>query len=329
MILFRCDSSFQIGTGHVARCLNLAQILKPLEFEIEFVCEDRPGHVMSKIKSAGFKVHSVRSGQDLHLVQNLKPQWLIIDHYEIDSSWEKQVPAQTRIFVIDDLANRSHQCDVLLDQNYRTHLPDYKSLVPAQCQLLLGPQYSLLRSELTLKPEIKSLSSQPTILVFFGGSDESGETLKLAQAVQNLNMNFTFQLVGLSSQKQIQALQALSLPPSVKLLVDPPNWIELLKNADFYIGGGGTVTWERLFLGLPGAVLAVADNQFGPSRDLANEGYQHFWGRSQDFNYSELGSKLEAIFSHPDDLKNMARKGQSLISKFDLKAAQSIFGPGT
>jgi UDP-2,4-diacetamido-2,4,6-trideoxy-beta-L-altropyranose hydrolase len=325
MIVFRCDSSFEIGTGHVMRCLNLAFVLKPLGFSIEFVCENRPGHIADRIEKSGFKAHIVEKGEDLGLIQNLGPQWVIVDHYGIDEAWEKKLPAATKIFVIDDLVNRRHHCDILLDQNYRKETPDYKSLVPTSCRLLLGPQYSLLKPELTTKPAPKKMSMKPKVLVFFGGSDESGETEKFAKALANFGHSASFLLVGLSSQKHLASLRTLNLPPHIELRIDPPNWLELLQTSDFYIGSGGTVTWERMFLGLPGAILAVAENQVGPNQDLADQGYQIFWGLAQEFNHSKLPSLMMNLLFQSQTLEKMAARAQELISKFDSKLAKEIF----
>ncbi len=326
MILFRVDSSFQIGTGHVARCLNFAEILKPLNETIEFVCQDLAGHVIPRIEAAGYKAHKVSQGEDLAVIQNLKPRWVIVDQYDLGEEWEKKIPSSSKIFVIDDLVNRRHFCHVLLDQNYRKDAPDYRSLVPKSARLLIGPQYTLLRSELTAKPAIKKIPARPQILAFFGGSDESGESLKFVKALSSASQAYQFVIASPSSQKHSQELKSQTFPSHVKLIVDPPNWVELLKQSHFYIGSGGTVTWERLFTGLPGAVLSVADNQAGPSQDLATMGYQFYWGKAQSFDYSSVLKKLNDVFSNSSQLEQMALKGQSLVSKFSAELVQEIFG---
>jgi UDP-2,4-diacetamido-2,4,6-trideoxy-beta-L-altropyranose hydrolase len=327
MILIRVDSSFQFGTGHVFRCLNFAEILKPLNETIEFVCQDCTGHIIPRIESSGYKVHKVSQGQDLRTIQDLKPRWLIVDHYGLDEKWERQVPSATKIFVIDDLVNRPHFCQVLLDQNYRKLTPDYRSLTPANARILIGPSYTLLRPELAAKPAIKKIPSNPQLLAFFGGSDESGESLKFVRSLSSASTAFRFVIVCLNSQKHLPELQSIQLPPHLKLVIDPPNptWVDLLSQSHFYIGSGGTVTWERLFLGLPGAVLSVAENQAGPSQDLATMGYQLYWGPAQAFDYSFMFKKLIETFSNPAELEQMALKGQSLVSKLSPELVQEIF----
>lgn len=166
-IVFRVDSATQIGSGHLMRCLTLATALREKGATCAFVCRSHPNNLIALLRQKGFTVYELpqgtepRSSDDLGVPLEVDAQqtqtlleklgqvdWLVVDHYGIDANWERFLrPWVKRIFVIDDLADRPHDCDVLLDQNY-THRQDrYDGLVPAHCSLLLGPQYALLRSE--------------------------------------------------------------------------------------------------------------------------------------------------------------------------------------
>lgn len=329
MILFRCDSSHRIGTGHVTRCIHLARMLRSNGKEVHFLCGTDEGNINRKIVTEGFPVHelqeSSKSTSSLSIISKLKPEWLIIDSYEVSKEWEKQISPDIKIFVIDDLMNREHYCHVLLDQNYRTNSEYYKGLVPAGTRLLLGPQYCLLNSE--LQRGIPSILSQSPhkVLTFFGGTDSTGESLKFLQAFRNTQSNLRFTLVVLSSHRNLQAIKDFSLPAQVTLKIDPSDWFDLLKQHDLFLGSGGTVTWERMYLGLPGAVVSVASNQEVPSRDLATAGYQTYLGPASQVQYSQVLQFVENLFSDPSVIREMSQRGLELVDRFSAELVKEIF----
>jgi UDP-2,4-diacetamido-2,4,6-trideoxy-beta-L-altropyranose hydrolase len=320
MILFRCDSSFDIGAGHVTRCLNLAALIRiniPEE-KIEFVCLDLLGNISQKVVEQGYVVH-----KDMPSLENCS--WLVVDHYGLDEVWEKTLPKNVKIFVIDDLVNRKHFCHVLLDQNYRSEKPIYEELVPEQCRLLLGPHYSLLNPSLHRATSPKKFSLDFKILCFFGGTDEKGFLLKLARSLMAVPTNFKFTLVALSSHQHLPELLMLKLPKNVDLQIDPKNWHDLLHEADFYFGSGGTVTWERMFAGLPGAVLSIAHNQEGPSQQLAYDGFQFYWGSAFSFNFDRTIEKLVSATNQIKVLEKMSASGIHLVDRIGHELIKEIF----
>ena len=157
-IVFRTDSSMDIGTGHVMRCMTLAEELKKKKADISFICCEHKGNMIGFIKQKGYTVHSLPSNidmeEDARLTRKILEDetvyydWIIIDHYGIDASWETPLRKfAKKIMVIDDLANRRHNCDILLDQNYSGNRKRYNGLVPEHCIQLLGPEYALLRPQ--------------------------------------------------------------------------------------------------------------------------------------------------------------------------------------
>ena len=172
-IVFRVDASLQIGTGHVIRCLVLAHALQEKGAEIDFICRRHEGNLINKIRAEGFNVfelasqfeskvddklsHSqwlgVTQQQDakdcINAFQSKKIDWLIVDHYSIDKDWQQVLkPFYEKLMVIDDLADREHECDLLLDQNLFDDMPArYHNKKPGQCQSFFGPQYALLQKE--------------------------------------------------------------------------------------------------------------------------------------------------------------------------------------
>ena len=213
--VFRVDASTQIGSGHVMRCLTLAQRLnKEKQAEVYFVMRLLEGNLIKLVKDKGFTVLTlpetpvnndlqgyakwltVTQKQDakdtIDAIKELQDiDLLIVDSYAIDYIWENELRLYVKqIMVIDDLANRKHNCDILLDQNfYLDKEKRYKKLVPENCQLYLGPKFALLRDEFyKVKANLRKRDGNiKNILVFFGGSDLTNETEKAIKAIELLN----------------------------------------------------------------------------------------------------------------------------------------------
>src|SRR5690606_18254179 len=225
--VFRVDSSIQVGTGHVMRCLTLADELRRHGHECWFICREHQGHLGDLIMSRGHKltllsnpVEVLTAGngsspddyaawlgvgwqddakQTLNAIKGQSADWLIVDHYSLDAKWEKAVSSQVRnIMVIDDLANRSHQCSILLDQNLGREEKDYDGLVPSDCDRLLGPRYALLRSEFTkFRPVSLNRRINPRlkrILISLGGVDRTNVTGRVLEALQTSDLPHTTRL---------------------------------------------------------------------------------------------------------------------------------------
>lgn len=347
-VLIRVDSSTEIGSGHVMRCLTLASKLKNRGAEVTFVCSELQGNLI-KLIARDFKVRSliipdalqkVRSAWEffqrwldfgwkldaeyiidyLNANQN-KPDWLIVDHYGIDRRWECSLrPFVKKIMVIDDLANRLHDCDVLLDQNfYLNPQARYEGLVPHSCILYLGPQYALLRPEFEVwrKRLKKQNGFVQKIMVFFGGSDPTNETIKALKALATFNAKDIKIDVIVGNQnkvkRQIEDFCQGHLNMNYYCQVD--NMAKLMVEADVAIGAGGATTWERLYLGLPTLTLVVAENQKETIHDLANYGAIWNLGWSGDVSVEKLVSAIKYIFDNPQFLKQLGDKSLTLMRK--------------
>ena len=304
-IIFRVDASLKMGTGHVMRCLTLAQVLKENGANIKFICRKHEGNLIDKIHSSGFNVHelglleeikvdnklthspwlSVTQQQDaddcIDILKAKKVDWLIVDHYALDEQWQKRLkPYYEKIMVIDDLADRKHQCDVLLDQTFGRQHDDYVALVPKDCELLLGSQYALLRPEFSKwrayslerrsKPEFKKL------LINMGGVDVDNVTENVLDELKlcNLPNDMNISVVMGSSAPHLESIKskANALPYKTKIKVDVDNMAELMANADIAIGAAGATTWERCCLGLPTIQIVIAKNQITIAKSLGESG---------------------------------------------------------
>lgn len=307
-LVFRADASLEMGTGHVMRCLTLAQALRQRGAHCRFICRMLPGNLIDFIRGRGFEVHALPVEQQAH--ENGEPpllghaawlgtdwktdadvtrdalgarvvDWLIVDHYALDARWERQLrPACRRLMVIDDLADRSHDCDVLLDQNLGRDAEDYAALVPQHCTCLAGPHYALLRPEFA---ELREYSLRrreapvlKQILISMGGVDKDNATSKVLEALRDVSLPQGCRIMVIMGAQapwleQVRALAAsLSCPTEVRVNID--DMAQVMADSDLAIGAAGSTSWERCCLGLPAIVLVLAENQIESSKALQVDG---------------------------------------------------------
>lgn len=309
-IIIRTDASLQIGTGHVMRCLTLAEALKQKGAEVSFICRAHSGNLISFIKGKGFNVFSLGlpnkeidnvkelepqlfhsewlgstqkkdSQQCREVLEQIKPDWLIVDHYAIDQAWQVSLKdLYSKLMVIDDLADRFHKCDVLLDQTFERDKEDYRPLVPSHCQLLLGSQYALLRPEFSqwreyslkrrAQPEFKSL------LITMGGVDAENVTGQVLEVLKTCDLPDDLKIkviMGSTAPNLLQVIDTAELMPyPTEVMIGVANMAELMANADFAIGAAGATTWERCALGLPAIHVVLAGNQKDIALTLVKQG---------------------------------------------------------
>jgi len=311
-VVVRVDASSHIGTGHVSRCVTLMKCLKQRDFDITFVCRELPGNMVAEIRKEGFAVC------DIEVLEKGNWDWLVVDHYELDYSFEIIMRSKVKkILVIDDLADRSHDCDLLLDQNLYDGMESrYRGLVPANCQVLTGPRYALLRPEFVeARRHAQRDSELHRILVFFGGSDPTNETEKVLRAISQFNRTDIFVdiLVGLSNPHRDKLQTLVSALPRMALLEHVKKISKLMLNADLAIGGGGATSWERCCLGLPSIIVAVADNQIAISQTLSDRGYQIYLGESKDVSAGAIAEALNDCTDHFSDAVAMGLNSMELV----------------
>ncbi|MDU4959264.1 MAG: UDP-2,4-diacetamido-2,4,6-trideoxy-beta-L-altropyranose hydrolase [Sporomusaceae bacterium] len=328
-IVIRTDSSRYIGSGHIMRCLTLAEFLRRIGAKVSFVCRDLPGNVAYLVEQNGFPVHWLSIADDADweadacktavlVGQGWLPEWLIVDHYGLDARWERLLrPFVRRVMVIDDLANREHVCNILLDANFYLQLAArYEKIVPPDTRLLLGPQFTLLRSEFSqVERHGQCDGSIKRILAFFGGSDPTNETEKLLAALKYLpERSFGLDVVvGAGNSRRYTIEHQCELLENVRFFCQVNNMAELMAQADLAIGAGGTTLWERCYLGLPSIVIAVADNQIETSQALAHVGAIHYLGYHADVSVKHIATAIRSLLADSAAFLTMARKAKKLV----------------
>ena len=328
----RVDSSKVIGSGHLMRCLTLAERMREDGWKVHFICRDLPGNLSALVERQGFFLHllprhrhdaslegyaawltvpqEVDAEETSEVLQGLPAVGrLVTDSYALDREWERRLrPLAREIFVIDDLANRPHDCDTLLDQNfYRTMEKRYIGLVPPTCRLLLGPRHALLRQEFyearkTLRRRDGKLRR---ILVFYGGSDQTCETEKAIAALLQMKLPGVDVdvVVGGSNPRQEPIRSICDEHEFLHYHLQVSNMAELMASADLALGAGGTTTWERCFLGLPAIVTAIAENQFEICRDCAEAGLIYYLGKWDEVSEADIVRTVQ-IFTDSRKLRS-------------------------
>jgi UDP-2,4-diacetamido-2,4,6-trideoxy-beta-L-altropyranose hydrolase len=240
-------------------------------------------------------------------------EWLIVDHYGLAAEWE--VAARRfapRVMVIDDLANRPHAADVLLDQNFSGTPQAYAPWIGAECQALLGPRFALLRDEFQRDP-IRIQPRVKRVIVNFGGFDAAGQSWIAMQALQAFPLLDVEFIVGIDNPDWL-ALQALAEGHShwhVQTQVN--DFSRLMGEADLFIGAGGGTTWERAALGLPTICIAVAANQQANAEQLAQAGAHVYIGTRPQATIERLRQAIGELIDDQQGRQGLASVSRRLV----------------
>lgn len=242
--------------------------------------------------------------------------WAVVDHYGLDAVWERSVRAlASKIMVIDDLANRQHACDVLVDQNLFADADTrYDERIPQQCRRLLGPQYAMLREEFTQRRSHAKVRSGSVrrILVSFGGVDATNRTALALAALTLLDLQDIQVDVVIGDQHPGHAAIAdICRRPGFALHVQSAQMAQLMAAADMGIGAGGSATWERCCVGLPTLALAVADNQTQLVRDCALAGA--LYAPAEPLDADSLSRHVRCLMENPLLRQVMSGNGMRIV----------------
>ncbi|PLS17891.1 UDP-2,4-diacetamido-2,4,6-trideoxy-beta-L-altropyranose hydrolase [Bacillus sp. M6-12] len=325
-IFIRADASIEMGTGHIMRCLTLAAFLKEKGAGVQFICASTIGNLIDYISQEGYQVLVIPESNDklldalntIEALKHLKADLVIVDHYQMDWVWEAEVreAGNFKIMVIDDLADRNHDCDLLLDQNYfKAYEKRYDELMPSECKKLLGPKYLLLRPEFYQDTgTAQGISAIKNILVFYGGSDPTNETLKFLESLNFIDLSsFNVHVVVGLSNANLELIKQLCGEKNINFYVQINYISELMRKADLALGAGGVTMWERCFLGLPSIVTIVADNQKESTEAAAEFGAVWNIGWHENVQVPDLVESLNRALDRPEELKKMSIKAKQLM----------------
>ncbi|PPI81945.1 UDP-2,4-diacetamido-2,4,6-trideoxy-beta-L-altropyranose hydrolase [Marinobacter flavimaris] len=346
-VVFRADASLRIGSGHVMRCLTLAEELRRQGHRCEFVCRDHAGHLGEFIASKDFTCHLLANTdepvakpaeanskaysdwlgvdwetdaeQTLAAIGALQVDWLVADHYALDSRWEKRLATVARrVMVIDDLADRVHECDLLLDQNLGTEASDYSHKVPTRCSKLIGPRFALLRPEFpVLRDSALKRRAKPSIkriLISLGGVDLDNVTAEVMRAFthSSLPLDTELDIVLGAAAPYLEEVRALAreLPFRATVSVSVSDMAERMCRADISVGAAGSTSWERCCLGLPAIMVVLAENQRAIGNALATSGSAILLDK--DAIADQLGGILDELVGSDERLQSLADNARKI-----------------
>ena len=339
IVFIRVDSSTKVGYGHLIRCLALADTLKK-SFKINFICTNLNGNLISQICKKKFEVFRFNiKSQRINVKKDAektisiikkhrnKKSLLILDSYILSQEWENRVrPYVKRLIVIDDLMDRKHSCDLIIDQNLHTQMNSlYNKSVPKNCVKLLGPDYAILRNQFIAQRKYAKIRSLPikNILVSFGGTDNENHTLHALTSLKKLNSDVNVNVVTGTANIGKKIIKNFCKKNfNYNYFEQVENMAKLMQVADLCIGSSGTTTWERCCVGLPAIAIVASNDQkdiasaVSKNKCIINLGKIK---KSDNVNYVRLMKNLKN-----SELQNMSRncmklvdgKGAARISKY-------------
>ena len=359
-IAFRADASIEQGTGHLMRCFHLANRLSSLGHQCVFITQPFLPDFIRKIVASKLNVitmskNGIQSNQSSEydqylewlgrtvmqdaaetksIIDGLNIDILVADHYAIDSSWmDLFSDTVDKRVIIDDLANRKHSCDLLIDQNYgRTH-EQYFNLVTSATKLLLGTNYVLINEDFQkARRHSKALRlnrKQSTINICMGGIDKDNATLKALAVLDEIYelQNWNVDVVLRSESPHIESIKEYSQKMSIttSVVLDSENIAALFSKADIAIGAGGVTMWERCCLGLPTILVTIADNQIPAASAVSATGACLYAGDIRDLNWTkQLEIQLKLLVGSPSKVHSMSVQASKVCDGWGLNKVCNV-----
>jgi UDP-2,4-diacetamido-2,4,6-trideoxy-beta-L-altropyranose hydrolase len=334
-VLIRADASPTIGSGHIARCLTLARVLRGQGSHVAFACRKLPGHRLDMLSAEGFEtfalpdlycdedpqqaIESMLPWQadidalDLLLAGHAGFDWIIVDHYGLDHHWQTAARRWAhRIAAVDDLATRRYSVDLLLNQNLSGLSENYSPLLPEGCRTLLGPRYAMLREEFNC-PAIEIKPTARRVLVNFGGFDAAMQTHHAMLALADFNQLQVDFVAGAENPAWAQMQALAETRPNWRLHSFVSDFHQRMTEADLFIGAGGGTSWERAAMGLPTICIAVSNNQQANGEVMAAAGAHVFMGAREQVSVEQLRDAIGFVTGNHYLRQSLAERSRQLV----------------
>ncbi|WP_409317221.1 UDP-2,4-diacetamido-2,4,6-trideoxy-beta-L-altropyranose hydrolase [Pseudomonas sp. KCJK9016] len=348
-VLIRADASPTIGSGHIARCLTLARVLRTQGSHVAFACRRLPGNRLEALQAEGFETFALPDRyideDPQQAIESMLPwqadidalatqlggqpafDWIIADHYGLDHHWQTAARRfGLRIAAVDDLATRRYSVDLLLNQNLSGLSENYQPLLPAGCRTLLGPRFAMLREEFS-GPAIKIKPVAQRVLVNFGGFDAARQTHHAMLALADFS-GLEVDFVAGADNPAWAEMQALAENrPNWRLHSFVSDFHRRMTEADLFIGAGGGTSWERAALGLPTICIAVSNNQQNNGEVMAAAGAHVFMGAREQVSIAQLRDAIGFVVDNFYLRQSLAERSRQLVDgRGALRVAAALAG---
>jgi len=346
-VVFRTDASLTIGQGHVMRCLALVEALREHGAAVSFVCRELGGHLFDLIEAQGVTVNRLpapKAGTQANDISayavgleatwqedarqtsaaiaasGKTPDWLVVDHYDLDARWETALrPYAKRLMIIDDLANRKHDCDALVDPTYGETAERYRGLLPSRAYCLSGSQYALLRPQFRHQRQSPGRSvpraEDSRVHVFFGGTDSGNHTIRFSRLL--LEHVGGVQICAVLGRSCVQYDQLRSLATEYdgrfSWKTDVQDMAASMAGCDFALGAPGGATWERACIGLPAVYVAVSSSQAAILERLRSNELCAYLGMANDISDQAFVDGVQGFFADRSSLEVMRAHGMQAV----------------
>ncbi len=339
--VFRADASPEIGGGHIVRCLTLADALAERGWRCRFAVRAGTLETVPALDGAHHEVLILEpdeAGEPEALADHWPEatDWLIVDHYRRGAAFETACrPWARKIMAIDDLADRDHDCDLLLDQTLGRQAADYANRIAEDCRLLLGPDYALLRPDFPTRRAAAlarrgAADGVRRILVSLGASDPHNVTPVVLEGIVQSGSKVEVDVVLGAAAPGLADVQGLieRMPQTARLHVDTQKMAALMAEADLAIGAAGTTSWERCCMGLPALLVVLAENQREITDALCRAGGAQRISNGLGTNPRKVADALRALITEPRVVAEMANRCAAVCDGLGATRALLYLLPG-
>lgn len=321
-VLIRCDAHLSIGTGHVMRCLAIAQELADSGHHPYFAFSTVADQIISRLKKEGFDYFVIKAKrgsladarQTIKLAGQIGAVWVITDgyHFKTDYQWFiKQ--AGFDLLCVDDVAGCRYVADIILNQNPGFSRSDYSAGI--NTKFLLGPNYALLRREFHMAGKKQQCKKNNNILVTMGGTDPNDLTSQVLEALITVALDKVTVLIGsMNPNKEHIKKIVQKFPFPVELITDAENVVPYMKRARLVIHAAGSTSWELAYFGVPSICFILAENQEPVASALAKAEYSVNAGWFSAFSPKKMRQMIVSLLDNKQKMSRMAAAGRRLVA---------------
>ena len=324
--LLRTEASVAIGSGHVMRCLALAQAFKDAGEFASFAMSQTTPAVEQRLRGEGFEIMRVAAqvgsaadaGETATLAGRASASWVVVDGYEFGAEYQASLRSRgLKVLFIDDNGHAAHYpAEIVLNQNAHASEALYRSR-GLSTRVLLGPRYALLRREFTAWREWKRgiQANAGNVLVTMGGSDPEDFTSKAVEGLRGAGSGVRIRVLVGGSNPHAAALERLRTAGenSIQVIKDATDMPKQMSWADVAVAAAGSTCLEMCLMGLPALLIDLAENQTPIAKELARRGTAYYLGNLKTVTTSQIGAETRRLLKSAAERSAMSQRARELV----------------